>query len=103
MIRGHGMRSHGCHATACRVAVQPEMLMCRRHWFTVPKAIRDRVWATYRSGQCDDMNPSAEYCEAAKAAVVAVAIREGRVPDTALYDLILRRAGATAGREGRDG
>lgn len=64
--------------------------MCRAHWFAVPKSLRDRVWTTYRRGQCDDMNPSRDYCEAAKAAVVAVAEQEGRTPDTAVYDLYLR-------------
>jgi hypothetical protein len=70
------------------------MLMCRRHWFMVPRLLRARVWATYRPGQCDDMKPSGDYAEAAKAAVTAVAEREGREPDTRLYDLILSRRGA---------
>jgi hypothetical protein len=25
--------------------------MCRCHWYTVPKELRDLVWATWRSGQ----------------------------------------------------
>lgn len=83
------MRSHHCHATGCRQSVPPEMLMCRRHWFAVPKPLRDRVWATYRRGQCEDMNPSVEYLQAAKAAVVSVAEREDVMADTALYDLML--------------
>ena len=57
----------------------------------VPKSIRDRIWTTYRAGQCDDMNPSAEYCRAARDAVIAVALREGRTPDTTLYDHFLDR------------
>lgn len=56
--------------------------------------LRDRIWRAYRPGQCDDMRPSREYCEAAKAAVIAVAGREGRTPDTKLYDLFLARGGA---------
>ena len=84
--------AHHCHATGCPVTVPPEMLMCRRHWFMVPRTYRERVWATYRRGQCDDMNPSGAYCEAARAAVVAVAEREGVTPDTALYDLLSRGA-----------
>lgn len=82
--------THHCHATGCLVRVNPEMLMCRRHWFMVPKALRDMVWSTYRR-QCDDMNPSAAYCQAAKAAVTVVAEREGRTPDVRLYDVILAR------------
>ncbi len=69
---------HHCHARGCGVATKPEMLMCRRHWFMVPKPIRDRVWATYRVGQCDDKQPSSEWHAAADAAIQAVATKEGR-------------------------
>jgi hypothetical protein len=79
--------SHHCHATACKKSVPPEMLMCKRHWFMIPKPLRDRVWATYRPGQCDDWKPSAAYCEAAKAAVIAVAQQEGLAPDVQLYEV----------------
>lgn len=83
--------AHRCHAIGCGAAVKPEMLMCRRHWFTVPKVLRDRVWATYRDGQCDDMSPSGSYCDAAKAAVLAVAKRlgiavTGDEPELTMYD-----------------
>ena len=81
---------HTCHATGCTVAVPPEMWGCRRHWFMVPKAIRDRIWQTYRAGQCDDMNPDNAYLNAAKEAVIAVAKREGREPDTQVYDMFLK-------------
>ena len=66
--------------------------MCRPHWLLVPRPLRDSVLAAYRPGQCDDWNPSRAYCEAAKAAVEAVAATEGRPPDTRLYDLFLARA-----------
>lgn len=69
---------HTCHAIECKVQVKPAMLMCKRHWFSVPKAIRDAVWANYRSGQEGDWKPSKEYCEAAKLAVRAAAEKEGR-------------------------
>ena len=80
---------HHCHATNCRVPVPPEVWGCRRHWFMVPKVIRERIWNAYRSGQCDDMNPSMAYCSAARDAVIAVAEKEGIVPDTMLYDMFL--------------
>ena len=83
--------AHHCHATGCATAVPPVMFLCKRHWFRLPKALRDRIWATYRAGQCDDMSPSPSYCEAAKAAVTYLAEKEGKAPDVALYDLILRR------------
>lgn len=67
---------HHCHARGCPELVPPEMLMCRRHWFMVPKPVRARVWATYRAGQCDDMRPSEAWHEAADAAIAAVAAKE---------------------------
>lgn len=67
---------HRCHARKCTVHVPPEMLMCRRHWFMVPKGLRYRVWSTYRRGQCDDKRPSKEWHEAADAAINAVYERE---------------------------
>ena len=81
--------AHHCHATKCKTEVPPVMFMCRRHWFMVPLPIRNEIWATYRRGQCDDMNPSDNYCVAAKKGVEAVAKREGLEPDTSLYDLFL--------------
>ena len=83
--------AHTCHATGCSTPVPAVMFMCKPHWFRVPKPLRDRIWKTYREGQCDDMNPSDAYCEAAKAAVIAVAQKEDREPDTTLYDLFLSR------------
>lgn len=53
----------------------------------VPKPLRDAIWRTYRDGQCDTFDPSAEYCQAARAAVIAVAGKEGIEPDTSLYDI----------------
>jgi hypothetical protein len=70
--------SHHCHARGCTVSVPPEMLMCRNHWYKVPKKIRDAVWRTYRPGQCDDMNPSENWHRAADAAIGHVAWRECR-------------------------
>ena len=52
--------------------------MCLRHWRMVPRKIQRAVWATYRDGQCDDMNPSKEWHCAADAAIGFVAVRDGR-------------------------
>lgn len=62
------------------------MLFCKRHWFMLPKNLRDVVWATYRPGQEIDKRPSIEYLDAATQAVVYVAKKEGIEPDTSLYD-----------------
>lgn len=89
--------NHACHAADCTAHVAPEMLMCRKHWFMVPRDLQRRVWATYRPGQCDDWQPSKAYCEAAKAAVIAVAEKEGKTltenhPAILLYDVFARGA-----------
>lgn len=85
--------SHTCHAADCSREIKPEMLMCSIHWNKVPRPVQLQVWATYRKGQCDDWQPSAAYCDAAKSAVVAVAKAEGKElpadhPNLRLYDLI---------------
>jgi hypothetical protein len=71
------MTAHFCHARNCTVRCKPEFLMCGRHWGLVPAKLQRAVWATYRSGQCDDKCPSEEWHEAADAAIAAVALREG--------------------------
>lgn len=40
---------------------------CGPHWFALPKALRDRIWQTYRAGQETDKRPSPAYLEAARA------------------------------------
>ncbi len=42
--------AHDCPATGCPRRVGQRMLMCRPHWFTVPKALRDAVWDAYAGG-----------------------------------------------------
>lgn len=81
--------SHHCHATGCTVATKPEIFFCRRHWFMLPKPLRDRIWETYRPGQCDDWQPSREYCLAAIDAVRFVAAKEGIEADIRLYQVFM--------------
>lgn len=70
---------HACHARGCETEIPPELLMCRRHWYMVPKAIRHRVLATYRPGQCSGRPaPSREWHDAADAAIAAVAEEAAR-------------------------
>ena len=70
--------AHTCHATKCKVNVPPEMFMCKSHWFVLDRGRRNLIWATYRRGQCDDMNPSKEYCLAAKEAVIYIYSQQRR-------------------------
>jgi hypothetical protein len=40
-----------CPVRGCGDQIDPSRLMCRRHWYRVPRQLRDQVWATWRSGQ----------------------------------------------------
>lgn len=67
---------HHCHARGCNMKVPPRMLMCKRHWFMVPKAIRDEIWEHYQTGQEVTMECSEEWHKAADKAIAAVAVKE---------------------------
>jgi hypothetical protein len=60
---------HLCHSPACKTPVPPRRFACRPHWYALPKAMRDAIWATYRPSQEVTKDPSPEYLEAASAAV----------------------------------
>jgi hypothetical protein len=68
-----GELGHHCHARGCSTKVKPELLMCWRCWRQVPKKIQMAVYAAYRPGQCNDMDPSEEWHIAADAAIGYVA------------------------------
>jgi len=55
-----------CPVTGCEEQIDPSRLMCRKHWYRVPRQLRDRVWATWRSGEGI---LSAEHQEAVLAAI----------------------------------
>lgn len=75
----YGENPHVCHALGCNVRVPPKMLMCRRHWYMVPKPLRDAVWGAYVPGQEIRKDPTDEYMDVQRAAVDAVARKEGRI------------------------
>lgn len=58
-------RPHHCHWPGCDKQVPPAMWGCSRHWFALPKALRDAIWRTYRPGQEKDFSPSRAYVEVA--------------------------------------
>ena len=74
--------SHTCHWTGCKRQVPPKLWGCNNHWYTLPKDLRDRIWATYRPGQEITKTPSDAYL--AVAAEVQQWIKEhGEVRRTA--------------------
>jgi len=64
-----GSREHVpcCPIPGCGNQIDPSRLMCRRHWYRIPKQLRDQVWATWRSGQ------GALSCEHQEAVRIAIA------------------------------
>lgn len=74
------MPSHTCHARGCEAEVPPAMFMCKKHWFALPKPLRDEVWRTYRRGQEVSKDPSKAYLEAASAAIDYLVAQEPKLP-----------------------
>lgn len=58
-------RTHSCHWPGCLLQVPPAMWGCKRHWFMLPKYIRDKIWREYLSSQEETLDPSKEYISAA--------------------------------------
>jgi hypothetical protein len=42
--------SHKCPAPDCPARVADHMLMCRPHWYQVPRDLRNDVWAAWDNG-----------------------------------------------------
>ena len=43
--------SHECPAKGCTQAVSPSMLMCRPHWYMVPRPLRNAVYSAWADGR----------------------------------------------------
>lgn len=57
--------AHRCHWPGCERNVPPKLWGCKKHWFMLPKDIRDEIWRTYRPGQEITKTPTVEYIAAA--------------------------------------
>jgi hypothetical protein len=64
-----------CRIPGCPAQVGRRRLMCRPHWYQVPKPLRDLIWATWRSG-AGVLDPA--YRRAIAQAVAAVQAATGR-------------------------
>ena len=74
------MPEHTCHAIRCDVRVPPRMFMCRRHWFALPKRMRDAVWAEYVPGQERRKDPTEAYLIVTRECIEWLARKEGLMP-----------------------
>lgn len=58
---------HYCHAnrlSGCMVEIEPELFMCRRHWYMLPKWMRDAIWCAYQPGrERRRVRPNKEYLQ----------------------------------------
>lgn len=61
-------RPHECHWPGCTKQVKPALWGCSKHWFSLPESIRNAIWATYRIGQEERLDPSDAYVRAARMA-----------------------------------
>lgn len=43
--------THRCYAPGCDQQVGMRLLMCKPHWYAVPKPLRDAIWDTYNQGR----------------------------------------------------
>jgi hypothetical protein len=100
--RGRGPRGHlaplpradRCPIPGCHDQIDPTRLMCRSHWYLVPKQIRDRVWATWQSGQRafspehkEAVRKAIAACQAAVASMSQTAAEKGVPPDVPIADM----------------
>lgn len=62
------MNTHLCPVPGGDRDVPGDMLMCTRHWYTVPKAIRAALWRAWKNGEGTG---SAEHVAAMRACIKA--------------------------------
>ena len=67
---------HSCAAPACESQVPNDWLMCKRHWYKVPKDLRDEVWATWRNVKRDPES----YRDARERAIKSLLKKDGADP-----------------------
>lgn len=70
MTRHRRYIGHSCPGPGCREKIPPNVLLCRRHWWMVPQAMRNRLMAIPK--------PSAAYDTAARACVDLLDSRVGQ-------------------------
>ena len=57
---------HHCHWPGCDKLVPPAAWGCRPHWYRLPLALRNKIWAAFRPGQEQTKTPSRRYVEVAR-------------------------------------
>lgn len=57
---------HHCHWPGCTRDVPPALWGCPEHWYKLPRALRNKVWRTFKPGQEISKTPSPEYLKVAR-------------------------------------
>jgi len=57
---------HSCHWPDCEIQVPPAMWGCAKHWYMLPKKLREQIWRLYVPGQEITKTPSEAYVLAAR-------------------------------------
>lgn len=63
------MIGHQCPADGCEEQVPAHMLMCRTHWYMVPRHLRSAVWNAWDGGMGAGTDEHWAACDAAINAV----------------------------------
>lgn len=50
-----------CPAAKCQDLVAPDQVACKRHWFKIPKPLRDRIWRLFQAERGSDAHRAAVF------------------------------------------
>jgi hypothetical protein len=79
-------RPERCAIPECDVQIDVSRLMCRRHWHRTPKALRDEIWLTWRSGAASSTRQHQAAISTAVATVLARQHHDAADHDAADHD-----------------
>lgn len=54
-------KTHRCPVDGCPGKRSSTELLCRSHWFKLPKAVRDRIWDLYQTEQGSERHRAAVF------------------------------------------
>lgn len=67
---------HDCPAPGCTERVPFERFACRRHWYSIPSALRSRLWREYANAFGED-----RYFAARAECLRALGVPEDQIAD----------------------
>ena len=77
---------HECPAVSCRRKIEVKFLMCQKHWFMLPKGMRESLWHHYKNGQNEGrVAPNPEWVRTLEQATMLIEEAEDR--QGVLFDL----------------